>query len=187
MSLQKFCERPAVTIAPEQNIVEACRLMREKNDGCLAALEGEKLRGILIDLDIARAAVTALEWSIPVPHDRITVTVRHGWVTLEGSVNWPYQKSVAEDTVRHLMGVRGVTNAIKVQPTVLPADISAKIEEAFKRNAILEARKVWVETQDSKVLLRGNLHSRLERAEAKRVTAAAAGVTEVENHIKITL
>jgi osmotically-inducible protein OsmY len=138
------------------------------------------------DSDIARAAVTALEWSTSVPHDRITVTVRHGWVTLEGTVDWPYQKSAAEDTVRHLMGVRGVTNALIVQPTVLPADISAKIEDAFKRNAILEARKVWVETQGSKVILRGNLHSWLERAEAERVAAGAPGVTEVENHINVT-
>jgi CBS domain-containing protein len=52
MSLQKFCERPVVTVSLEQNIVEACRLMREKNVGCLVAVEGEKLRGILTDRDI---------------------------------------------------------------------------------------------------------------------------------------
>lgn len=53
MSLQKFCERPVVTVSPEQNIVEAGQLMREKNVGCLVAVEGEKLRGILTDRDIA--------------------------------------------------------------------------------------------------------------------------------------
>jgi osmotically-inducible protein OsmY len=138
------------------------------------------------DSDIARAAVTALEWHTAVPHDRITVTVRNGWITLEGSVDWPYHKTATEEVVRHLMGVKGVTNALIVQPTVTATAISAKIAEAFKRNAALEAQKIWVETDGSKVILRGNLHSWLERAEAERVVSGAPGVTEVENHINVT-
>ncbi|MBI3301292.1 MAG: BON domain-containing protein [Deltaproteobacteria bacterium] len=138
------------------------------------------------DSDIARAAVNALEWNTSVPHDRITVTVRDGWITLEGSVDWPYHKTAAEDAVRHLMGVKGVTNALTVQPKVTATEISTKIAEAFKRNAALEAQKIWVETEGSKVILRGNLHSWLERAEAERVASAAPGVTEVENHISVT-
>lgn len=138
------------------------------------------------DSDIARAAVNALEWNTSVPHDRITVTVREGWLTLEGSVDWPYQKAAAEDTVRHLMGVKGITNLLTVQPTVTATEISAKIAEAFKRNAALEAQKIWVETEGSKVILRGNLHSWLERAEAERVASAAPGVTAVENYINVT-
>lgn len=73
------------------------------------------------------------------PHDRITVTVREGWLTLEGSVDWPYQKTAAEETVRQLMGVKGITNMLTVQPTVAATEISAKIAEAFQRNAALEA------------------------------------------------
>jgi osmotically-inducible protein OsmY len=138
------------------------------------------------DSDIARAAVNALEWNTSVPHDRITVTVREGWLTLEGSVDWPYQKAAAEDTVRHLMGVKGITNMLTVQPKVTATEISAKIAEALKRNAALEAQKIWVETEGSKVILRGNLHSWLERAEAERVASAAPGVTAVENHINVT-
>jgi CBS domain-containing protein len=53
MSLQKFCDRPVVTIAPAQSIVEACQLMRDNNVGCLVAVEAEKLCGILTDRDIA--------------------------------------------------------------------------------------------------------------------------------------
>lgn len=138
------------------------------------------------DSDIARAAVNALEWHTSVPHDRITVTVRNGWITLEGSVDWSYQKTTAEDAVRHLMGVKGVTNTLTVQPKVAATAISAKIAEAFKRNAALDAQKIWVEVEGNKVILRGNLHSWLERAEAERVASAAPGVTAVENHINVT-
>ncbi len=138
------------------------------------------------DSDIARAAVNALEWHTSVPHDRIIVTVRNGWITLEGSVDWSYQKTATEDAVRHLMGVKGVTNALTVQPKVAATAISAKIAEAFNRNAALEAQKIWVEVEGNKVILRGNLHSWLERAEAERVASAAPGVTEVENHINVT-
>ncbi len=138
------------------------------------------------DSDIARAAVNALEWHTFVPHDRIIVTVRNGWITLEGSVDWSYQKTATEDAVRHLMGVKGVTNALSVQPKVVATAISAKIAEAFNRNAALEAQKIWVEVEGNKVILRGNLHSWLERVEAERVASAAPGVTEVENHINVT-
>jgi osmotically-inducible protein OsmY len=138
------------------------------------------------DSDIARAAVHGLEWSTSVPHDRLTVTIRDGWITLEGSVDWPYQKTAAEDVVRPLMGVKGVTNRIAVQPQVTAPDIATRIAVAFKRNAALEAQKVWVETEGGKVILRGNLHSWLERMEAERVALAAPGVTEVENHINVT-
>jgi osmotically-inducible protein OsmY len=138
------------------------------------------------DSDIARAAVTALEWNTSVPHDRITATVRNGWVTLDGSVDWPYQKTAAEEAVRPLMGVKGVPNTLVVQPKVEATDISAKIAEAFKRNAALEAQKIWVEATGSKIILRGNLHSWMERAEAERIAASAPGVTEVENHISVT-
>jgi osmotically-inducible protein OsmY len=138
------------------------------------------------DSDVARAAVTALEWNTSVPHDRITVTVRNGWVTLDGSVDWPYQKTAAEEAVRPLMGVKGVTNTLVVQPKVEATDISAKIAEAFKRNAALEAQKIWVEATGSKIILRGNLHSWIERAEAERIAASAPGVAEVENHISVT-
>ena len=93
------------------------------------------------DSDIARAAVTALEWNTSVPHDRLTVTVRNGWVTLDGSVDWPYQKTAAEEAVRPLMGVKGVTNTLVVQPKVEATDISAKIAVYRLVNRITAAGK----------------------------------------------
>ena len=138
------------------------------------------------DSDIARAAVTALEWTTSVPHDRIMLTVHDGAITLEGSVDWAYQKTAAEEVVRQLMGVKGVRNQLVVEPKVVTPEISTQIAAAFQRSATLEAQKIWVEAERGKVILRGNVHSWFERAEAERVAASAPGVREVENHISVT-
>ena len=82
------------------------------------------------DEDIAAAAVSALESNLSVPHERIKVTVNKGWVTLEGEVEWQYQKEAAENAVRYLPGVTGVTNLITVKPLASPMEVKSKIEEA---------------------------------------------------------
>ena len=137
------------------------------------------------DEDIARAAVQALSSRITVPHDRVKVAVRDGWISLEGDVEWRYQREAAESAVRHLIGVKGVTNLITVKPRVSPADVRAKIEAALKRAAELDAQRIKVETQDGKVVLRGNVRAWIEREEAERAAWRAPGVRDVENRISI--
>jgi osmotically-inducible protein OsmY len=95
------------------------------------------------DADIAEAATMAIKMDNRVPPDSVKVIVSHGWITLEGKVAYYYQKSAAESDVRYLTGVRGVTNAIAVVPSVSPVEVKAKIEEALKRNAQLEAQNVF--------------------------------------------
>jgi osmotically-inducible protein OsmY len=137
------------------------------------------------DADIARSAANVLEWNAAVPRDRMKVTVRNGWVTLEGTVDRHYQKETAEHAVHHLMGVKGVTNAIVVKPKETSTEITTKIEEAFRRSADVDARRIRVETQGSKVILHGNIHSWFEREEAERVAWSAPGVSAVENHLVV--
>ena len=137
------------------------------------------------DTEIAQAAVAALNWNTVVPNDRITVTVTSGWLTLNGTLDWQYQKDAAARTVRDLTGVKAVTNNITVQPRVKTMDVRDKIEAAFKRSAEIDARRINVTATDGKVILSGNVHSWAERQEAERAAWAAPGVTQVEDRLTI--
>lgn len=137
------------------------------------------------DEDIAIAAVNALKSRISIPHDKIKVTLSKGLVTLEGEVEWEYQKNAAEDVVRYLVGVVGVTNLIAVKPQITASDPKDKIEEAFKRNTEIDARRITVEVEGGKVILRGTVFSTAEKEEARRLAWSAPGVTAVENFIKV--
>ncbi len=146
-------------------------------------LPGSSERG---DADIAAAALSALKWDTTVPEDRIKVTVRNGWITLEGHVDWGYQRDAALRAVRNLTGVTGLSSQITVRSHVRPGDVKDKIEAAFKRSAELDARRVSVEARDGKVILKGNVHSWTEKDEAEEAAWAAPGVSAVENLLTVT-
>jgi osmotically-inducible protein OsmY len=137
------------------------------------------------DTDIAKAALQALRWNTLVPDEQIQVTVDKGWVTLEGALDWQYQRAAAESAVRALTGVKGVINSVRIKPRALvkPADVKQKIFEAFRRNAELEARRIGVDAREGKVVLHGNVHDWAEAAEAQRAAWAVPGVAEVENRL----
>jgi osmotically-inducible protein OsmY len=137
------------------------------------------------DTEIAQAAVNALKWHTTVPDDRVTLTVKDGWITLAGTVDWQYQKDAAARSVRDLTGVKAVTNDIRVQPHVKTIDVRDKIEAAFKRSAEIDARRVNVTAQDGNVILSGNVHSWAERQEAERAAWAAPGVSQVDDRLTV--
>jgi osmotically-inducible protein OsmY len=137
------------------------------------------------DPDIARDAVSALKAQLPFSSERIKVIVKSGWVTLEGEVEWQYQKTTAENAVRRIKGVKGVTNLIQLKPRAEPSEIKNKITEAFRRNAEVDANRIQVETNGSEVILKGSVRSWIEREEAERVAWSAPGVTKVEDRIVV--
>ena len=125
------------------------------------------------------------EWDVLVPHDRIKVKVSNGWVTLDGEVDKWFERNVADNAVRYLVGVKGLVNKIQIKPKVTTAGIKGKIESALARHAKLDAKGVTVEIHESKVILGGRVRSAAERDEAEWAAWAAPGVAEVENHIKV--
>ena len=135
------------------------------------------------DPEIARDAVAAIKSQLPISSENIKVIVKDGWVTLEGTVEWQYQKNTAVTAVRRLTGVRGVTNSIMLKPRAEPSDIKRKIQEAFRRSAEVDANRITVEASGSEVVLKGTVRSWTEREEAERVAWAAPGVTKVEDRI----
>lgn len=137
------------------------------------------------DTVIAENAARAMMLNVNVPDEKIKVLVQDGWVTLEGEVDWEYQRRTAVKTVRDLAGVKGVTNYITLAPIVKPVEVKEKIRAAFERNALVDANHVYVAAEGSKVKLTGSVHSWQERTEAERQAWAAPGVTSVENKLLV--
>ena len=137
------------------------------------------------DPDIARDAVDKLKRDLPYSSQNIKVTVRQAWITLEGDVDWDFQRRSAEAAVRNVKGVKGVINLIHIKERVSTSDVKQKIEEALKRSAEIDANRITVVADGSTVTLRGRVRSWAEKEEAEKAAWRAPGVFEVKNEIQV--
>lgn len=137
------------------------------------------------DTEVAQAVLRALEWDVNVPHELIKARVANGFVTLEGTVNFWYQKQAAESTIRGMKGVKGIVNLISIHSVPKAIDVKTRIESAFRRSAEIDARQIQVDTSDGKVTLRGRVRTWAERREAETAAWAAPGVTKVDDELTV--
>lgn len=146
---------------------------------------GSRMRN---DTDLAQAVLRVLEWDIAVPHEKISVGVHNGWVTLEGEMALPFQRTAAENAVRRLSGVRGVTNQLVLQvgrAPVQPAEVKHRIEAALRRSAEIDARGIQVKAEDSRIILRGMVRTWAEREDAEQAAWGAPGVVSVQDELVV--
>jgi osmotically-inducible protein OsmY len=137
------------------------------------------------DGDIATAAINHINANSSIPKGVAEVTVRDGWVTLQGEFGLWYEKHAAESAVHHLEGVKGVTNLITLRRTAPPRDLESTIKAALERNAQLDADLIQVEAVEDGVILLGKVRNYTEREEAERIAWNAPGVSTVDNQLEV--
>jgi osmotically-inducible protein OsmY len=191
-----------IAVAAKDGVVTLTGFVKSYKDKWQAERAAKRVHGVLAvvnnlevrlpgidekpDPEIAREAVAAIKSQLPFSYEKIKVVVKNGWVTLEGDVEWNYQREAAERAVRRLTGIKGVSNLIQVKPTAPALEIKRKIEEAFRRSAEIDANRITVEADGGTVILKGTVRSWAERQEAERAAWAAPGVTKVINQIVVS-
>lgn len=138
------------------------------------------------DADIAASVENLLEWSAKLPAGVIKVMVEGGWVTLSGTVDWKYQKQSAADSIRHLMGVVGVSDQITIKPSVSATVVKSDIEAALKRAALADAHQIAVTVHGTDVTLSGTVHNWAERETATNSAWRTPGVRNVVDMMVLT-
>jgi len=137
------------------------------------------------DTELAHQILNTLAWDIEVPHQNIKARVENGWVTLEGEVDWQFQRTAAERVVRYLIGVKGVSNLLTIKSRVSKFDVAQHIKDALRRSADADSKKIQVDASGGKVILSGTVRSWSEKADAERAAWNTSGVTAVEDRLAI--
>jgi osmotically-inducible protein OsmY len=137
------------------------------------------------DTEIAEAVLNTLKWNTSVDENKVLVKVDDGAVTLEGQVEWDYQRKAARKAIENLTGVRTIYNLLSVKPAATASDIKEKISEAFRRSAFIDADKISVEVTGNKAILRGKVGSVKEKEDAELAAWSAPGIVVVDNRLEI--
>jgi len=175
-----------------------CRFLFKKNTAEKAAKKVTGVKAIALDIevnlpgnsvrndtDIADAVVNALKWHSAVRENKINVKVESGVVTLEGTVDWEFQKNSAKMLVENLLGVIGIVKNISIKQKSIVTDIKQKISSAFHRSATIDASGIEIEITGTKAILKGNVRSWAEKEDAENAVWSATGIDKVDNRLEI--
>lgn len=135
------------------------------------------------DAEITVAIANVFKWHWDIPTEKIIVTVENGWVFLTGELEWNYQKEAAKSAVSNLIGIKGITNNIKI--TNSSKDIIEKkdIEMAIERNGAINNKNIEIYVFDNIVTLKGHVDSWYQKSESGRIAWNAPGVKQVQNDL----
>jgi osmotically-inducible protein OsmY len=137
------------------------------------------------DNQIARDLIEAAKWNWQIPKEKIKATVEDGWVTLEGEVDWNYQKEAAYEVAVYQYGVKGVTNNLTIKKTQDQVEKEA-IERAFRRSLLLDDSNITVKVSDNTVTLEGTVTSYFQMDLAEKIAWNARGVQKIKNQLRIS-
>jgi len=201
LNWEPFLNASEIGVAVKNGVVTLSGIVDTYSKKMMAEKAAKKVRGVKAvaldiqvgvspifkktDSEIAETVLNALRLHTAVQEDRIKIKVENGIVTLEGDVEWEYQRKAAKSAIENLPGVRDVLSYITVKPRVAASDLEQKISAAFHRSASIDAEKVSVETIGSKVILKGTVRSMAEKDDAEDAVWAAPGVITVENKLYI--
>lgn len=137
------------------------------------------------DNEIASDVLSALKWNWGVPSNKVKIKVEDGWISLDGELHWNFQKEAAKDSVKNLIGVRGVTNNITIKSETHDEIETKDIERALGRNWSIDDKNIQVKVTGKIVTLNGTVNSSYQRDEAERIAWNAPGVWLVNNALVV--
>jgi osmotically-inducible protein OsmY len=175
--VESYAEKHAAEMAARR--VKGVKAMAQE---IKVQLPFERERG---DGPIAEAILDRLSWDVSIPSGAIQVTVTQGWVMLTGIVDQHFRRQAAEQNVRRLQGVVGVSNQISIKPQINTANIGNDISCALHRSWFPDPDAIAVTAEGGKVRLTGIAHSWHAREVAGETAWGAPGATDVENLISV--
>ncbi|MGO8799295.1 MAG: BON domain-containing protein [Roseiarcus sp.] len=201
LEFEPSVEAAHIGVAAEQGVITLSGHVGSYAEKIAAELATRRVKGVVgiaeeievrypgsnpvADDEIAERCLNVLAWDVFLAKDAVRVKVERGWVELDGKVKWQFQREAAENSVRKLGGVVGVSNRIEVQAEAQGAEIKSRIESALKRNALVDANEIRIVVDGDEVTLEGKVHTWNERADAERAAWSAPGVSFVVNHLRI--